>query len=98
MFGEAFTSRNVLRETASLPAPLAVSGSPAVGISMMVLEAGPAVETDPRMEMPTIGTDGTGASILVLNCEMVDKVGTSARDDSLKGRRSEIGGGRSSLL
>ena len=38
------------------------------------------------------------AAILEAGGEMVDRVGTRAKDESVKGRRSEVGMGRSALL
>src|SRR5262249_4443952 len=95
--GEAPRSRNVLRATATVWAPSPGGEPQAEGIGTRGLGVGPGVEPDPGKEMLATGVPGTSASILRAGGEMAEKVGTRARDEPRKGRRSAIGAGRSTL-
>src|SRR5262249_38653134 len=97
-FGEAFTSRNALRARAVLGPSLASGVFPAAVVNRTLLEAGTAGEAETLGVVPPIEAAGTGPAITGVGGGRVDKVGTRVRDDSLKGRSSELGMGGSALL
>jgi hypothetical protein len=71
---------------------------PSTGRNRMMLEEGKDGKTDPLSDAPPFQGGEMGSLTLAPNCQIVDKVGMKARDDSLRGNRSARGASRTSLL